>query len=194
MNKLVTNRIRPSIGALLTAKKEKEEGVGAKFFHLAFIPGLISQESQYHPPFLTDLTHMTPTSKRIFKSSQKYRVRDDIFKQCFHPMSEPKFNDKSEPKTRNSRSKSGHLPKDSSNLCYFYDKKRLRKLLLNTNLGMLEFPRSTAAIKGAATGVTKVISSLERRLSCSEKPCERKGKKLAFEGGCSLGDISYHHY
>ena len=45
------------------------------------IPGLVSQESQYHPPFLTSLMSPTLTHRRKFKTSQKYNVKSDLFKQ-----------------------------------------------------------------------------------------------------------------
>ena len=45
-----------------------------------FVPGLISQESQYHGPFLTNLTSQDKTLSRRFKQSQKYQSSCDIFK------------------------------------------------------------------------------------------------------------------
>ena len=191
MKKLVTSRIRPAIGALITAKA-KEDKIGGGIF----IPGLNSQESQFHPPFLSSLPHQTPTAKRTFKASQKYKVKDDIFKQCFPRKSQSKRSEKSGSKSNISGSKagSGHLLKDLSNFCCFYDRKLLRKLLLNANFGTLEFPRSKAAVNRVAEGATKVISSLERRLSCSEEPCKRKGRMAHKSAQLSLGSNGSHSW
>ena len=71
---------------------------------------------------------------------------------------------------------------------------RYWKQLLNANFGTLEFPRSKAVVKEIAQGAAKVINSLERRLSCSEEPCKRKGRMAHKSAQLSLGSNGSHSW
>ena len=96
-----------------------------------FVPGLISQESQYHGPFLTNLTSPDKTLSRRFKQSQKYQSSCDNFKNyTIHNSQEHphRLNQTAKPKPR-------VITKSERVSSFTVDLKILRKILCKAKSG-----------------------------------------------------------
>ena len=121
-----------------------------------FVPGLISQESQYHGPFLTNLTSQDKTLSQRFKQSQKYQSSCDIFKNyTVHNSQEHphRLNQTARPKLR-------VITKSERVSSFTVDLKILRKILCKAKSGNnLRKEKVKDAFRPSASEAAKVDPS-----------------------------------